>query len=424
MMAKSSFVFTGHNSALDKLVIVLLVYLFATLPFAVIDFSQPITIFNRFVLIMVGILCAFIALSKRSFRVRLNGAFIILGIIFIHSLISMLGAEPFDYAKEVVTFFSLVFIAMWARDVRVDVLAKAVIAVALFYCIDAIYQYVNGIDLFGFPTRNNRSWGAFYFGAPTFGIFLSFVFFLPFFYLKNRWLKLVVIAIFVGGLIVANDRAPIVQIVLAVILFAPFRPWYRFLVIGFALTPILLVPAMDPLVSNRVISLYWGLHLLFFEPESTEARTFLSQYGLIGYLLIWEGIIDGWLRWANLLNVLFGTGWGSSLDAVRSVSEGESGRPHSIHLDILMVWGIVGYILVLGWLIRLYWHHRETFVIFASVVLPFSFFSLTSSNYLFLMTIIYILFVAASRGHQGVRIKTGADQGVHGTTVLPCSGRA
>lgn len=103
----------------------------------------------------------------------------------------------------------------------------------------------------------------FYFGAPTFGVFLSFVFFLPFFYLKNGWLKLLVIAISVGGLIVANDRAPIVQIGLALLLFMPCRPGYRFLLIGIALAPILLVPAMEPSASNRLIALYWGLNLFF-----------------------------------------------------------------------------------------------------------------------------------------------------------------
>jgi len=404
-MAKSPFVPTGDDPVLDKVIVWLLVYLFATLPFAAIDFSLPFTVFNRSLLIIVGILSAFSALAKRSFNVRLNGTFLILGIIAIHSLISMLRAGTPDYTKEVGTFFSLVFVAIWARGVRVDVLAKAVIAVAFFYCADAIYQYFNGVDLFGFSTRNNRSWGSFYFGAPTFGIFLSFVFFLPFFYLKNWWLKLVVIAIFVSGLIVANDRAPVVQIMLATLFFAPFRPGYRLLVIGFALTPILLVPAMDPSASNRISSLYWGLNLFLFNRESAEFQGYLLSYGLTNYLHIWEGIIDGWFRWDNLFNVLFGTGWGSSLDAARSVSAG--GRPHGIHLDILIVWGIVGYMAVFGWLIRLYWRHRETFVILASVVLPFSFFSLTSSNYLFMMTIIYILFVAASRERQ----KIGAQQG-------------
>lgn len=103
-MAKSSFVSTGHGSVLDKLVILLLIYLFATLPFAVIDLSLPFTMINRFLLIMVGILCAFAALSKRSFKVRLNATFVIFGIVFIHSLISMLRVESFDYAKEVITF--------------------------------------------------------------------------------------------------------------------------------------------------------------------------------------------------------------------------------------------------------------------------------------------------------------------------------
>lgn len=63
--------------------------------------------------------------------------------------------------RKLLPFFALAFIVIWARDVRVNVLAKAVIIITLLYCIDAIYQYVNGIDLFGFPVRNNRNWGAF-----------------------------------------------------------------------------------------------------------------------------------------------------------------------------------------------------------------------------------------------------------------------
>jgi hypothetical protein len=411
----------GYDYGIDRIIIWLLAYLFATLPFAVTDFSLFLTAFNRSLLIVVGGLCAYFALSKRSYNVRLNGTFLILGIIFIHSFISMLRAGTLDYAKEVGTLFGLVFIALWARDVRVDVLAKAVIGVALFYCVDVIYQYFNGVNLFGFTPRNNRIWGAFYFGAPTFGIFLSFVFFLPFFYLKRRWLKSVVVVIFAVTMFIANDRAPIVQTVLAILLFMSLRPWHKLLAFGFALTPILLVTVSDPSASNRVIAIYEGVNFFLFSKDSAELEGFLNSYGMTAYLDIWGGVTGGWFRWDNLVNVLFGTGWGSAPDAAASVSE--FGRPHNIHLELLIIWGVVGYAAVLGWLIRLYRRHRETFVIFATAVLPFGFFSLTSSNYLFMITISYILFVGASHGRHGIKVKTEENEGVRRMVVSPDVGR-
>ncbi len=54
----------------DGTIVFLLLYLCATLPFAVADFAFPFFLFNRGILVLVGALCALSVLSKRSFQVR------------------------------------------------------------------------------------------------------------------------------------------------------------------------------------------------------------------------------------------------------------------------------------------------------------------------------------------------------------------
>lgn len=411
----------GYEHVIDRIIVWLLVYLFATLPFAAIDFSPFLMVLNRFLLIIVGGLSAYSALSKRSFRIRLNGAFFILGIILIHSFISILITGKLEYGKETGILFSLVFIAMWARDIRVDVLAKAVIFVTLFYCADAMYQYINGVDLCGFTPQNNRFWGCFSFGAPTFGIFLSLVFFLPFFYLKRSWLRLVVVVMFALSMFIAGDRAPIVQTLLAMFIFMPSRHWQKLLVFGLVLIPMPFLIEMDPSTSNRVIAMLEGMKLFLFSEDSVALEEFVHSYGISAYLNIWSEVIGGWFTWDNLANVPFGAGWGSAPDAIASISR--FGRPHNTHIEVLVIWGVVGYAAVLGWIIWLYRRNRETFVIFAPSILPFGFFSLVSSNHLFTMLISYILMVGASHGRQGLKVKTQEDEGARRVAMFTDSKR-
>ena len=96
----------GYEHVIDRIIVWLLVYLFATLPFAAIDFSPFLMVLNRFLLIIVGGLSAYSALSKRSFRIRLNGAFFILGIILIHSFISILIQESWSTGKKLGFFLA------------------------------------------------------------------------------------------------------------------------------------------------------------------------------------------------------------------------------------------------------------------------------------------------------------------------------
>ncbi len=404
-MAESTARSHGPTRELDNLITGLLVFLVGTLPFAVTDFSTLFSLLCRLLLFGTGCLCAISASLKASSQLQLRNALILSMIIGLHTLISMLRVLSFDYAKELGGLISFIFMAVWARDVRTGPLAKGVIAIALFYCADVLYQYATGVDWFGFSPRNNRIWGPFYFGAPTFGAFLSFVLVLPWFYIKRTWLKLLLVAVFAVTLFVANDRAPVVQSLLAVLLFAPFRTRYRVLAIGCALAPMMVVTAVDPLTSNRVAALYVGLRLLVTDRSSPELWDFLSVYGIVGYLEIWGAVVSGWFTWTNLPNVLFGTGWGSVMDELR-LRVRDFSRPHSIHIDLLVSWGVVGYAVLLGWVLRLYRRNRETFVILAPCVLPFGFFSLTSSNYLFMIAISYVLFIGASRQRQRSKVGT------------------
>ena len=382
-----------QTRVIDRIILVLLGYMLASLPFAVVDFLLPLVFFNRLVLVLVGVLCAFSALGKRGFNLTLNGTFIVLAIILVHSFFSIMLDNTFDYVKELITLMSLVAVVLWSKDVRVEGLARFAIGIAVFYSLDAIFQNYTGTDWFGFTPWGNRSWGAFNFGAPTLGVFLAMVIFLPFFFIKNtliKWLFFLLIAL---GMVVANDRAPMVQVVLAALLFSKLRLKYKLLTIGCVLAPIFFVPALPPATSNRIIALYWGLHLFLFGQETSELKGFYYSSGIEAYGQIWGSILTGWFQWDNIFNVIFGTGWGSSFHLAERFSG--LGRPHSIHLELLVSWGILGYAAVIAKIFHLFLRYRACFIILASAVLPFTFFSLVSFNPFFLMVLNYMFFVSA-----------------------------
>lgn len=378
----------------DRIILVLLGYMLVSLPFAVIDFSFPLVLFNRLVLLLVGFLCVFSALGKRGFNIALNGTFMALAIILMHSVVSMMRDNTFDYAKELVTLMSLVAVVLWARDVRVDRLARFAIGIAVFYSLDAIYQHYTGIDWFGFAPWGNRSWGAFNFGAPTLGVFLAMIIFLPFFFVKSRWLRWSAFLLIAFGMLVANDRAPMVQVIMAALLFSKLRLKYKLLTIGCVLAPIFFVPALPPATSNRIIALYWGLHLFLFGQETMEFKDFYYSSGIEAYGQIWGSLVTAWFRGDNIFNVIFGTGWGSSARLAERLSG--LGRPHSIHLEIMVSWGLLGYAVIIAKLFNIALRYRAFFIILASSVLPFTFFSLISFNPFFLMALNYAFFVSAA----------------------------
>ncbi len=379
-------------SGINVVIIGLLLYLFATLPFAVVDNSLALSVFNRSLLLAVGALCL---LSKRYFDLSRPGAPVVVTLILAHTAFSMLQAGSTDYFREVAVLFALASIVVWARTAPLRPLVMGIIVIALFYCVDVMVQYYRGVDFFGFVPRNNRIWGAFYYGAPTFGTFLSFVVFAPLYFIRRVALRLAVLSVFLVSMVIANDRAPVLQTAVALMIFAPVRRRSKLLLAAMILAPAMIVSAMDPLTSNRVVALYRGVYLLVMARGSDEFAQFLSAYGFQGYFELWAAIATGWFRWDNLFNVLFGTGWGSVLDALRGVSE--YSRPHSSHMDVMVCWGLVGYALILWFLFRTWRRHRMTFLLLAPAALPFSSFSLTSANYLFMMCIAAVLFVGASR---------------------------
>lgn len=395
--------------SVDQTITFLLIFLFATLPFSAIDFSPLYIYFHRALIIFVSMLCVYAMLEKRSYHIKIDLTFYMVLIIFLHSSFFILISGSFFNLKEIIILLSFIFIVLWAKDVHVDFLAKAIISITLFYCLNQIFQYFYGSDLFGFVPRDGRIWGAFYYGSPTFGAFLSFVFFLPFFYLKNLSTKIFVCIIFTVAIVLANDRAPVLQTILAFFVFFPLKRWLKLLVIILALTPLFLVASMEPSASNRLLALYLVLKL-FLLNDVSELNRLLAAYGLRDYLDIWVSVYGSWFRWDNLFGVFFGSGWGITSEVMGRLSG--SGRPHQFYLELMINWGLFGFTIFLGLLFTFYRRHQKTFVIFAPAVLPFAFFSLNSANYLLMIALSYVLCAGASnRRHAADLVMKSPDGG-------------
>jgi len=383
----------SKNTFLDQMVIFLLISLFVLLPFAVIDFSQFIVFFHRSLLIIVGILCVAIVLIKKGYKIKFNSTIAIFLIFFLHSAFLTLSRGSVFSLKEITVLFSLIFIAWWSKDVCINRLAKFIIGIATFYCLNVIYQNFNGSDFFGFVPRDGRVWGAFYYGAPAFGTFISLVFFLPFFFIRSLPVKLFIIAVFGSAMLLANDRAAILQTILAFLLFFPLTRSWRLLMIILAMAPMAWVTMMEPSASNRLMSIYMGLKL-FLVNDAIALESVLLEYGMQGYLDIWGAVYNLWFDLENLFGVLFGSGFGIAPEVLGRFHN--TNRPHQIHLELMINVGLIGFMFFLGWLSKFYTRHRKCFVIFAPAVLPFAFFSLSSANHLFLIMLSYIFCKSAS----------------------------
>lgn len=371
----------------DRTIIFLLVLLFAMLPFAAMDFSPFLILLHRIFLLGIGFYCALTVLQKSTNQNQFILQFLILFVVFLHSSVSF-SVYGFDKTfKEIIILFLLYFIIIGVNKGYVVNLAKGVIAVTVFYCLDTIYQFIQGVDLFGFELRNGRAWGAFHYGSPSIAELLSLVFFLPYFFLKSLFMRTLVYIIFIFAMILANDRGPILQIVLSAIVFFPIAKWKRLLGVMILLLPVIFVPSFDPSAENRLPALFLGFKL-FLLGDFEEFAAFTAMYGIDAYVDIWRNIYNFWFQWDNLIGVLFGSGWGIVPEVI--------GRPHNIHLELLISWGVFGYFLFITWLFIVYRRNHKTFVILAPCLLPVGLWSLTSANYLFVASIVFILFERAS----------------------------
>lgn len=417
-LTRSSWMISSRERR-DRWLTILLAYLFITLPFAVSDWFPLLRVVNRSLFLAAGIIAAWSLFVKNRYRVRTSWSSLLALLLFLHMGLAIYRSDStemmWETVKENLNLFAVVALASWSHTVGPRFLPQVIIWTSAIYSVDVLIQRVVGVDLFGLQPFGERYWGVFSYGAPTFGVFISTVFFVPWFFLESKLKRVLVCVLYLAALLAASDRAPLVQLFLALVLFVP-APLILKLAFGGGLITgaYYLVWANPEWLPEKIRLLLDAVQLLIIRGPSdflTDSAT-LRQLSLDAYLEKWVDVLSAWFTYDNVVNVVFGTGWGALPHVLRDTA-GWS-RPHSTYLELVISLGVIGAVVLTVVLLALWWRHPRRFLLLAPIVLPFAFFSVFSANWLFLSLMAYMMFVwapskrersrtSAKRGGAGVR---------------------
>lgn len=376
--------------AFDRMIAGGIAYLFVTLPFAVIDLLPVLRVVNRLFLLGVGVLAAYVAIRRSDYKVTVNWVLVALAALAIHTVVAIAINPRYMDPPELLNLFAVVSLVMWAMKTRVDFLPPFMIGVAAFYSVDVVIQRLVGVDLFGFTPFTDRYWGAFRYGAPTFGVFAMTMMFVPLYYVERPWLRWSLFALMCVGLVLANDRAPILQVMLAVLLFMPVSTTKKLIVtVTVSLSLLYVYVAHPQWMPSRILLLFVSAEAVFTIGPARMLAYFGNSLSIVGYMGKWVSVAEGWFTWDNGVAVLFGTGWGSTPFALADLAG--LGRPHSTYIDVLVSLGLAGFVAMAAAVVRLWWKNRGRFLLVSTSVMPVAFFSMFSANWLFLIMVSLIL---------------------------------
>lgn len=396
---------TSVSERRDRGLTILLAYLFITLPFAVSDWFPLLRVANRSLLLAAGIIAAWSLFVKNGYRVRSSWSSLLALLLFLHMGLAIFRSDStemmWETVKENLNLFAVVALASWSHTVGPRFLPRVIIWTTAVYSVDVLIQRVVGVDLFGLQPFGDRYWGVFSYGAPTFGVFISTVFFVPWFFLKSRLKRFLLGALYLAALLIASDRAPLVQLFLALVIFVPVPLILKLLFGGGLIAGGYYVVLANPeWLPEKVRLLLEAVRLLIIMgPRDflTDSET-LRQLSLDAYLEKWVDVLSAWFTYDNGVNVLLGTGWGALPYVLRDTA-GWS-RPHSTYLELVISLGLIGSVILAAVVLGLWWRYPRRFLLLAPVVLPFVFFSVFSANWLFLSLMAYMMFVWAPRGRE------------------------
>lgn len=373
---------------LDRGIKVIIPVTLALLPFAHIDLSYQIYVGHRLLMFLTAVVCLYMFVSgERSVREKLY----LLGTLSYLLMTSTIAAFYFNDTSPIKEFLSIFTVITFSFYLISSPSKKTMLwclFVIAFFCLDAVFQSVVGHDFFFFPKHHGmRSWGAFIMGSPSFGVFLMSFFFLPFFAIKNRTLKGLMILLMCVGILVTNDRAPFLQISLATYLFVNASMSFKLFFLFFSGLVLSVVTFnFAEYVPFRLYILVESFYTIFRDPSVLLQNTTMS---LDQYMDIWTSNISTWVHQAPLFNKIFGFGWGGGALFLQEMKQNP--RNHQIYLDILFNIGALGLGTFFYLIFRLFKKLGPHAVIFSTTVLPFSFYSLHTFTWLYVTALSFIL---------------------------------
>jgi len=367
------------------------------LPYIILDAYPTIFWFSKIILLLFMAAVTFIWMTKarthisavETLIILLHFFYFLLGFVNYIAFAGWVGA--FDFFFNAYIFVAAVFFyyIIPGQALLTKKYSMLLVALTNFHSANIILQYLTGQDLFGNQPIGERYWGMFGYGAPTGGIFLSMLYFIPFLLLRGAP-RVISILMCSFAIIMTGDRGPIVQMFLSLLAAISIYSLYakQYLHILYAFMFILLgayYAISNDLIPERVFVFYDFLVYNGFSWGEISANS--SLLSVEGYVHKWTLIFLNWFSTTNLFNMIVGSGLGAT-DVMLSEIAGV-GRPHNILIEVVITYGILGglmMLLIFLYLIRM--APLNSIILFPSII-PFAFQSIYSSN-LFVLFLIQI----------------------------------
>ena len=225
--------------------------------------------------------------------------------------------------------FFLGFIFYFSIRDNSDYFLKAVYYLSVFACLDACYQFMNGVDVFGIPLyADARATGPFTWPSPVIGSYVAILFFLPSILLKSKPVRLSVQFLFLVTILISGNRSCILQIMTVGFLFSSNST--RILIISFVTSVFLLYDEVlmffDLTALLRVIELFSVEDVIALESDPGRR--------LHMWLYLYQNL--------DIMTLLFGTGVGASELYIDAIYPFGYLHPHHLYLELFYNLGLLG----------------------------------------------------------------------------------
>lgn len=385
----------------------LFLWILVSLPFSVMEWNPGLVYFNRAMLLIVGV-WAFFLMSGSKFKKHIFAFPYVLVLLLLYFVYGGIRASNiFDFFHEVVISGGAAIICLsvaalstkFKRDIN---LPKYVSLILLMYSLDVLFQAITGVNVFGIEPYGVRNWGFFVYGAPSAGVFIAMLFFVPWFWLTGTK-RVVMYAIVISAMIVANDRAPVAQILAAIFFYLIFirREYIRTItslvacfLAFYVLFHLNLVPSRVHLLFESFFYLLQSKHGI---AEVIQDSSLAASFSVHGYIEKWASIYSHWFVLSNWFNVMFGTGIGIAPVILSEYTGGVVGRPHSNILEVIITFGLVPFAYFVAMFISFVRQYKSLSIVVLPALLPFSFYSIYSFNWFFLFIMSLVVAIQLKR---------------------------
>jgi hypothetical protein len=363
------------------------------LPLMIVELSIVFVIFNRFIFFMVGVVALYY-ISKIRYKNQLFSPPYVFLVLVIYVFYGCARSDTIHYFfyEGVINGLTILMgaaLVIWSMNAKLINFPKYFSILLIAYSLDVIFQSIYGVNILGIePPIYGRNWGMFVYGAPTAGIYISMMFFVPWFWLKGPKLVMVYCLVIVA-LFLSNDRGPILQI-MAILFIYSFIYHFKLTITLFVFF-IVFVINFDfsyEYLPHRIGMLFKLLsHIMDFGVNDLISNSSVSsEYSIQAYIAKYVLIYNGWFSFDNIWNLLFGTGIGITSIILEQYTG--VGRPHSNVLEFIITFGLLysTYFIILVMVVIK--RTKKISIVIMPALFPFSFQSLYSFNW-------FILFIAA-----------------------------